>query len=377
MPELDVLRGIACLLVLFYHGLGHQYIPEHMNLVERVIVGVLRYGWTGVNLFFVLSGFLITGILLDTRSGAGYYRRFYIRRALRVLPLYYAVLLALALAWKVGLSDQPYSWSFLGLSSVYLSNSTPLFGIPIQFPVLWSLAVEEHYYLIWPTIMRKLKISELTVIGGTICLFALILRFAAFLSGANVFGHYTWLVCDGLAMGSLLAIVVRHYQSERSVLWRIAASAAGYAMFCFILEKTRAVQYTGAALQISYINAFYSSALLVLLLLGSKYGGRLRALEFVGEISYGVYLIHMLLFEVFDTMARRHFPSLAPGHLGFAVSCLRFFIVACATIACAWVSRWYFEEPFLRLKDRFASYQDPIAEEERSELANGAIAIPA
>lgn len=369
MPELDALRGFACLFVLLYHGLAHDYIPEHMNLAERSLVWLLRYGWTGVNLFFVLSGFLIAGILLDTRARPGYYRRFYVRRALRVLPAYYGILLLVALVWKFGLSDRPYSWFFFGMSSVYLANVTPLFGVPIQFPVLWSLAVEEHYYLIWPTIVRKLKTGALALSAGMICLFALIFRFVAFRMGANVFGYYTWLVCDGLAMGSLLAIVARRYRSDRRTLWKIAACAGAYATICFVIEKTPAIYFTGAALQVSCINAFYSSALLVFLLLGSKFGIRSRLLEFVGEISYGVYLIHMLVFEVFDAMARRHFPLLAPGHLNFSLSCVRFAIVAAATMIFAFISRWYFEEPFLRLKDRLASDPEPIGEEPQPELA--------
>src|ERR1700720_3222358 len=96
MPELDTIRGIAVLLVLFFHGFGFRYGLQGLSRLPRLFVTATLPGWVGVNLFFELSGFLITGILLDTKCRTNYYRSFYTRRALRILPLYYAVLLLLA-----------------------------------------------------------------------------------------------------------------------------------------------------------------------------------------------------------------------------------------------------------------------------------------
>jgi len=364
MPELDSLRGIACLMVLFFHGFGNRYVPEHLNAVERLFVHLCGYGFTGVNLFFVLSGFLITGILLETRQRSDYYRRFYIRRALRILPLYYGILLLLIVVWRAGLADRPLSWAFLGLSAIYLANTTPLFGVPIQFGVLWSLAVEEHFYLLWPSFVRRLKTRDLAILAFALCFAALGFRLAALHLGYNVFGYYTWMVCDGLSMGAVLAIAIRHYQDSRPALWRIGGFAFAFAVFCFVVEKFVAPKMTSAALQISGVNAFFAFTLVSTLLLGSRYGIRSRMLEFVGDISYGVYLVHTLMFDVFDAMARRHFPVLAPEHLGFLLASVRFCIVAAVTLGMAWVSRWYFEEPFLRLKDRFASDRKPVLDRE-------------
>lgn len=371
MPELDALRGIACLMVLFFHGLGNRYVPEHLNTVERLFVRLCGYGFTGVNLFFVLSGFLITGILLETRQRTDYYRRFYIRRALRILPLYYGILLVVIVIWRAGLTDRPFSWGFLGLSAIYLANMTPLFGVPIEFGVLWSLAVEEHFYLLWPTFVRRWKTRSLFVLAFGLCLLALACRLIAFHLRYNVFGYYTWLVCDGLAMGSLIAIAIRHYHQNRVAMWKIAGIAFGYSILCFAIEKRVALTLTGSALQISGINAFFSFVLITFLLLGSRYAIRSRILEFFGDISYGVYLMHTLVFDVFDAMARRHFPVLAPEHLSFPLASLRFSIVGAVTIACAWLSRWYFEEPLLRLKDRFASDDKPVPSESVATAAPG------
>jgi len=90
MPELGTIHGIAVLLVLFFHGFGFRYGHEGLSGLPKLFFAATVPGWVGVNLFFVLSGFLITGILLDAKPKANYYRSFYIRRALRILPLYYA-----------------------------------------------------------------------------------------------------------------------------------------------------------------------------------------------------------------------------------------------------------------------------------------------
>jgi len=104
----------------------------------------------------------------------------------------------------------------------------------------------------------------------------------------------------------------------------------------------------------------------------------LAPLEFVGEISYGVYLMHNLFFDVFDSLATKHFAALAPGHLDFLLASARFLVVALVTIACAWLSRWYFEEPFLKLKERFASDRESTPDvgssSEASVPATGATA---
>jgi|SRR5450755_4526833 peptidoglycan/LPS O-acetylase OafA/YrhL len=148
MPELDTIRGIAVLLVLFFHGFGFRYGVQGLSGLPKLFVAATLPGWMGVNLFFVLSGFLITGILLDSKFNRDYFRTFYVRRALRILPLYYAVLLLLAVLTRTGWGDRRASWAYLGLSFFYLSNITELFGVPSQYTVLWSLAVEEHFYLL-------------------------------------------------------------------------------------------------------------------------------------------------------------------------------------------------------------------------------------
>src|SRR5882672_10774091 len=169
MPELDTLRGVAVLLVVFFHGFGFEFTTRGLSGVAKLLVAATLPGWAGVNLFFVLSGFLITGILLDSKWRTDYYRRFYYRRALRILPIYYAVLAVLAVLPRLGLIDRKASWGFLALCCIYLANFTVFFGVPMQYGVLWTLAIEEHFYLLWPALVRML--SRRKVIAAAIAIF--------------------------------------------------------------------------------------------------------------------------------------------------------------------------------------------------------------
>ena len=164
IPELDVLRGIAILGVLFFHGFRADYGELRFTGVRRLLIFATQPGSLGVNLFFVLSGFLITGILLESRSRPDYYRRFYTRRALRILPAYYSLLILLGLLHQA-------SAGFLGLSFIYLSNMTNFFAVSMDYHPLWSLAVEEHYYIIWPSVVKNLKPRLLAQFSLAICLF--------------------------------------------------------------------------------------------------------------------------------------------------------------------------------------------------------------
>jgi len=209
MPELDSIRGIAVLLVLFYHGFGFAYGLSGLRGIGRLFVAATLGGWVGVNLFFVLSGFLITGILLDTKARADYYKRFYFRRALRILPLYYAVLCLLVVLTRAGLINRHVSWAFLGLSSIYMANVTELFGIPMQYGVLWSFGVEEHCYLFWPIAVRLLSRRGIAIAGTIICIMCTSLRSLSYVLGGQAGAGYTWLVADGLAIGAVLASLIR------------------------------------------------------------------------------------------------------------------------------------------------------------------------
>ncbi|MGO9863149.1 MAG: acyltransferase family protein, partial [Terriglobales bacterium] len=354
MPELDTIRGIAVLLVLFFHGFGFRYGLQGLSGFRKLFVAATLPGWMGVNLFFVLSGFLITGILLDAKSKAHYFRNFYTRRALRILPLYYAVLALLAVVTRTGWIDRQASWAFLGLSFFYLSNVTVLFEVPMQYGVLWSLAVEEHFYLLWPAVVRSLSRRRIVLAGAAIVVLCPCLRAFYFIRGYTMGTGFTWLVADGLAIGAVLAALARGPWGTRARMWRVTAVlfAASLIMFGagYPLGIFRASRFMGATLRETALNLFFAGTVTLVLLAGTS---RWKAvvnrpvLQFFGEISYGVYLIHMLVFDLEDSVVGRLFPSLSVprGHFGVMVL---LFVIATG-----------FREAGMRRPRQFENY-DPV-----------------
>src|SRR5512137_2924489 len=235
-PALDGMRGVAVLMVLAFHLL---HVDGEGGTLERAILGATRSGWAGVDLFFVLSGFLITGILLDARGGPGYFRAFYARRVLRIFPLYYAYLAVLFLAvpallpaLDVRRETQGWLWTYLG--NVLFAREGGFQASPFTGH-FWSLAVEEQFYLFWPFLVwllprRWLAAACLGLVAG-----AFALRFAIHRTTFNATAAYvlTPARMDALAMGALVAIAAREPawwpRVRRAAPWVLVASAAAIA----------------------------------------------------------------------------------------------------------------------------------------------------
>lgn len=355
MPELDTMRGIAVLGVLLLHGFEWQFGASHFGTAATLAMEATGFGSLGVNLFFVLSGFLITGILLDSKGVPGYYARFYTRRALRILPAYYALL---ALLWFLHSSSR----AFIALSAIYLSNMTSFFAVACDYGPLWSLAVEEHFYLLWPAFVRRLTTRTLATVSGAIMVFIPVLRLTCFLAGWGKasLGWYTWFVADGLAAGSLVAIALRYPFTRSSIKKADAGLLAGSALTIlmgFPLGITSKTHALGAALQQTATNLLFTGILLLFLLAGTsrfKVLVNIRALRFFGYISYGLYLDHLLAFRIYDRPTRAYFPDVIPSDYRFDLVMLRFVVAGSTAVLVAFVSRKYFEEIFLRWKNRIA-----------------------
>jgi peptidoglycan/LPS O-acetylase OafA/YrhL len=306
-----------------------------------------------VNLFFVLSGFLITGILIDSSKRPDYYRRFYTRRALRILPAYYALLLAL---WIAGASR-----AYVGLGFLYLANVTELFGVGQYYGPLWSLAVEEHFYLVWPAVIHRLSLKQVAGVAAGIVLLVPALRAVGFELGYTAgLDSYTWFVVDGLACGALVAVLVR-WGLSRQQNWRVAGGlilgalglSAGGAPFGVLTRNA----VLGAAFQLTLISILFSGVLLMFLLLGTGEYRRVvnnSTLRFFGFISYGLYLVHLLMFRLYDKLCNRFHPALLPRNDHMELVVVRFVAAGGAAVLLAYGSRTYFENWFLRLKDRMA-----------------------
>lgn len=360
MPELDALRGVAILAVLFYHGFAWSSDPASFPRWQRVAVLATTAGWLGVNLFFVLSGFLITGILLDTRRDLHYYRNFYLRRALRILPLYYVVL-AVLLVTGIG------SAAYVALSAIYLANLTWIVGVGADYQVLWSLAVEEHFYFLWPALVRWLSAKRTAAMCVGIVVLTPLARMVAAHFGLPV-KSITWGELDGLACGAFIAAALRFRAWDRR---QFAWLSAGLVVlgtvvllagipFGIITRRT----WVGSALQETPFNLVFAGMLSAILLLGTSRWARFAApsiLRFFGDISYCLYLVHLLVFIAFDRLTL-HFFHIELNRT-FSGLCIRFVISVSCTVAVACISKHLLEEPFLRLKSRLTATKTGDVEE--------------
>lgn len=352
IPELDGIRGIAVLMVLFAHAIGLPGAEREWTGLKRWIVASSHFGIFGVDLFFVLSGCLITGILLDSRGRPHYLRNFYGRRALRIWPLYYGVLLVLLITTS--------NWSFIGLSVIYLSNVSPLFGIPMAYPVLWSLSVEEHFYLFWPWIVKWIPAARLAVVAMAIIVVEPFVRLAGQLNGTDV-SAYSWFRLDGLAWGALLAIFIRSawYTKSRFRLFCTVGLALGVGIIGAGAVAGIANRHSlvGAMFQFSAAGLVFVSIIgFALLAAGSRATAILRSgfLSLCGALSFCLYLIHLLIFGFWDKLVDEeiiHLPEMDP----FAAILVRATIVLTVAFGVSWLSFRFYETPFLRLKRYFPS----------------------
>jgi peptidoglycan/LPS O-acetylase OafA/YrhL len=325
--------------------------------LPRPVRLILGHGWLGVDLFFLLSGFLITGILMDSKDRPQYFRNFYIRRVLRIMPLYFAVVLVWSIFYR------GHGRYFL-LSSIFGANLAPILHIaaPHGPGVLWSLAVEEHFYLLWPAIVYLLDRRKVLILCSVLFIGCPILRaiFAARGMNPEAIYNLSWFRFDGLAAGAALAIWARSEHSERQSARKIAATLLGalgaisLAGLPFGLFGTKTV----AAVALRYTQAYlFFGALFILTLVyrDTKWTALLRRpfMQFTGALSYCLYLVHLSLGDLYQSLyARQHIFHLGPTS---TVLVRGAFFVA-ASFGVAVLSRKYLEEPFLALKDKFSSH---------------------
>lgn len=371
LPLLDGLRGLAILMVLVCHFV--HYDERAAGVVGNAFNKLAGYGWLGVDLFFVLSGFLITGILYDTKGAESFFKYFYVRRALRIFPLYYTYLLvfvaglALTLWWRGYNPLVVRAMTDGGWAAVYLTNVEITLkgsGVTFGFNHFWSLAIEEQFYLVWPLIVFYASRRQLQVLCVVVIVAAAVLRGVLALHGPGE-AAAVLMPCraDSLAIGAFVALAARR-ASELNTL----GTAAKFVFVGGLVALVVCDQTPGLFVHVYLLfsaAAFVFAALLVMVVtsqpqtfLAAVFGS--RVLRTFGKYSYGLYVLNQLI--AFFPGAPRVRELLAARLHSEAVATVVHAVLGIGlSFAAAWLSWQLLEKRFLKLKKYFElPHKSPI-----------------
>jgi peptidoglycan/LPS O-acetylase OafA/YrhL len=361
IPELDGVRGIAILLVLLFHFAGG-------TLPDGVVRNVTLIGWSGVDLFFVLSGFLLTGILLDTRESPRYFRSFYARRGLRTLPIYFIFLfvtlrIALPLAHTKGYflqsvdsGSEIWYWTLL---SNWHSPFEPAAGGPLSH--LWSLAIEEQFYLVWPLAVFLARGVRLAWISLGLVVLSLTLRLFWPFDPAFPEVMYRWTPfrMEPLVLGALVAWVARQPALEKKVARAIpalfAVAAAGLCAVLAIAKDPTNLNPEMIRFGFTPIAVLYAIFVFQAGVAPAKNGWFSKALRAgwlrsFGKYSYAIYIVHLPL-----ALAAVEGKEIASAQWGWPHALGSLVGGVSLSFALALLSWELIEKRFLALKSRFSA----------------------
>ncbi|WP_254412779.1 acyltransferase family protein [Dyadobacter diqingensis] len=345
--ELDGVRAIAILMVMFFHFFSDF---ETDGSIFQFLKRLALKGETGVTLFFVLSGFLITRILLSTRESKNYFYNFFVRRSLRIFPLYYLFLVIYYLTPlffggsipEFGL--QIYYW-------IYLQDFSTTFGWKSEGPgQFWSLAVEEHFYLVWPFLIYYLRERAISFWISVIIVTSFILRI--YLSRHYpLIHHFTFTRMDDLAIGAILALLEYHgFVKRRNAIY-----------FLLLLIPVNMVwvlnRFVGPSIvdSLSFLQTSISFCSLIGFVICLQEGNWLKKiltqtpLIYTGKVSYGLYVFHPFCFKLFEIFFITKY---------WAVNLLGSLVF---TYVIASLSYYFFESYFLKLKEYFSNDKVKVA----------------
>jgi len=360
--ELDGIRGLAVTLVVFYHYFS-AIPPAASNRFLAHLQGLLAMGWSGVDLFFVLSGFLIGGILLDAKESPRYFQTFYLRRFHRILPLYYLWIGVFFLMAATSFSHLPaplrlgpIRWTLVPIFFLFVQNtvSKQLPGFSSQwFGALWSLAVEEQFYLAMPLLVRFLPKRRLVPLLIVTIVGAPLLRAAVFRWYPTHTAQYVLTPCraDALAMGVLLALIWRDKAwkarlQDRGKLFLGVLFGLLIGVFYIAATHPSPYSYFTSVWGLSCIDSFFAGILLLALCRPAGYWAafcRVSALRALGTISYCVYVIHLAINAFCHALLLSSREDISSPR-SFAVTLL----AGGMTWALAKISWRYFEAPLVR-----------------------------
>ncbi len=371
IPALDGVRGLAILIV--FAGHVALFGTTDAQRTQGIVRYLAAHAGTGVDLFFVLSGFLITGILYDSKGSRNYFRRFFSRRVLRIFPLYYSVLAVVAIASllfpdlfalkTITLSAHIANWTY---TSNILMAMRGWGAEPAFLGHFWSLAVEEQFYVLWPFVVLALSREKLIRICGAGVILAFIFRMIV-MTRYNYESAYTLLPSrmDALLIGAAVALLAR---GEGGIPgWVKSPILSGSLLAAYVYSLVVGVPgVLGANLGFT-IEPLTFGALLVALV----YRERLpvlkafftsRFLRFFGKYSYAIYVFHLAVIVSLPALIKATYRQLgiaagAPGIFAFGV------IALLITVAAAVISWTVLEKRALALKDRLVFTRSSLANE--------------
>ena len=381
IPELDGLRGLAILLVLFDHYLYSSLQPQ-TGKIYAFVHAVFPLTWSGVDLFFVLSGFLIGGILMDQRHTEHYFKTFYIRRVCRIFPIYFLWLALFVISsglflrhlhqqWALSLFNRQGipDWSYFVFLQNFHTAKTLLFG-PAWLAVTWSLAVEEQFYLFMPLLVWLVPVRKLPYVLATLIILVPIFRLGLYLYYPQYF-VYVLLPgrADSLLIGALCACWIRQesFQSRlekhrKGLFLAFTVLLAG--MVCLTIKAetpdfwSMARSFDMVSWGYSWIALFYACLLLIVVTVkkGVIAGFmRFTPLRYLGIISYCVYLIHMaVIVLVYGWMLGK--PAAITNFMSGAATLTALGV----TLLLAALSWHFFEKPIIKWGHSFAYRGDKI-----------------
>jgi len=364
MPALDGVRGLAILLVMLLHFTDRTPAGD---LANRVYVQIADIGWIGVDLFFVLSGFLITSLLLDAKGAPHYFRDFWARRVLRIFPAYYACLFFWLIIAPLLLQpesvfsrnalaelhqSQAWFWSYLSNWKIGLDGEWTALGTSVY----WSLAIEEQFYLVWPVVVLLASPRTLARICIALIVTALLARVSLAAAGAHPILIYTntFTRMDTLATGALVAVIAHDSRSwaslQRYLGWFFGAALGAlgviWASLGAFAEYHALMQTIGFTALCVLFGALVARA-------ATPGDGRVTrafstpVLRFFGKYSYAMYLFH-------ETIAVFVVPRLGFGEVhAIWAQLARVAVLTPLTVIAALLSWHLFEKHFLALKRFF------------------------
>jgi len=353
IAALDGLRGIAIFLVLLYHCL---YPLRRLGSTV---------GWVGVDLFFVLSGFLITGILLDTRQNKNYFKTFYIRRSLRIFPLYYLFLIGFFIIAPILLNpnflkpyhyyfdNQIWYWLYIPNWLITFNNHWP----PVPKPLLdhfWSLAIEEQFYLFWPFLVFICNRKVLIIICFFFIFQSIVIRNIFENIGQDYSSSYvfTFARLDAISIGAIIAIMIRSEKGkiilEKYTTLILILSTVLLILLTLINHNFSLKDEYFIRIGYTIIGFFFGAFLLYSLVTGSVINkiGKTQFFRFLGKYSYGIYIYHWLIFPLLINYIAKWIEIFTSNSIWLIAS----FVCVAFIILLSIITFHLFEKQFLKLK---------------------------